>query len=148
MRGLAGASLSGENKGTGEEDYASYFVGKEFGTKIVEQQAEISAWIVMRNFGYDMQTAKNYVACWGGDDKTAAYAFDTVAKVATRIIKGMNENMSVVNESLTIGGTVTGLDVAKLVGMEDTYMRGKQEERNGVTQKFGEMLERIENVKF
>jgi len=137
-----------KNKGTGEEDYASYFVGKEFGTKIVEQQAEISAWIVMRNFGYDMQTAKNYVACWGGDEKTAAYAFDTVAKVATRIIKGMNENMAVVNESLTVGGTVTGLDVAKLVGMEDIYMKGKQEERDKASQKFGEMLERIENVEF
>lgn len=137
-----------KNKGTGEEDYASYFVGKEFGTKIVEQQAEISAWIVMRNFGYDMQTAKNYVACWGGDEKTAAYAFDTVAKVATRIIKGMNENMSVVNESLTVGGTVTGLDVAKLVGMEDVYMKGKQEEKDKASQKFGEMLERIENVEF
>ncbi len=137
-----------KNKGTGEEDYASYFVGKEFGTKIVEQQAEISAWIVMRNFGYDMQTAKNYVACWGGDEKTAAYAFDTVAKVATRIIKGMNENMSVVNESLTVGGTVTGLDVAKLVGMEDIYMKGKQEEKDKASQKFGEMLERIENVEF
>lgn len=137
-----------KNKGTGEEDYASYFVGREYGTKIVEQQAEISAWIVMRNFGYDMQTAKNYVACWGGDEKTAAYAFDTVAKVATRIIKGMNENMSVVNESLTVGGTVTGLDVAKLVGMEDIYMKGKQEERDKASQKFGEMLERIENVEF
>ena len=137
-----------KNKGTGEEDYASYFVGKEFGTKIVEQQAEISAWIVMRNFGYDMQTAKNYVACWGGDEKTAAYAFDTVAKVATRIIKGMNENMAVVNESLTVGGTVTGLDVAKLVGMEDIYIKGKQEERDKASQKFGEMLERIENVEF
>lgn len=136
------------DKGNGEENYGSYFVGREFGTKIVEQQAEISAWIVMRNFGYDMQTAKNYVACWGGDDKTAAYAFDTVAKVATRIIKGINENMAVVNEELASGGVISGLDIAKLVGMEDTYMRGKQEERQGVSQKFGEMLERIENVKF
>lgn len=137
-----------KNKGTGEEDYASYFVGREYGTKIVEQQAEISAWIVMRNFGYDMQTAKNYVACWGGDEKTAAYAFDTVAKVATRIIKGMNENMAIVNESLATGGMVTGLDVAKLVGMEDIYLKGKQGDKDKVTQKFGEMLERIENVEF
>lgn len=136
------------DKGSGTEDFASYFVGREYGTKIVEQQAEISAWIVMRNFGYDMQTAKNYVACWGGDEKTAAYAFDTVAKVATRIIKGINENMSVVNEEITTGGVVTGLEIAKLVGMEDTYLKGKQEERQGVTQKFGEMLERIENAKF
>ena len=115
---------------------------------MIEQQAEISAWIVMRNFGYDMQTAKNYVACWGGDDKTAAYAFDTVAKVATRIIKGMNENMATVNESIGTGGQITGLDIAKMVGMEDTYMRGKQDEKQGVTNRFNAMLERIENVKF
>lgn len=136
------------DKGSEKENFGAYFVGKEFGTKIVEQQAEISAWIVMRNFGYDMQTAKNYAACWGGDDKTAAYAFDSVARVATRIIKGINENMSVVNEEITSGGMITGLDVAKMVGMEDTYMKGKQEERNGASQKFGAMLERLENVKF
>ena len=137
-----------KDKGSERENFGEYFVGREFGTTLVEQQAEISAWIVMRNFGYDMQTAKNYVACWGGDDKTAAYAFDTVAKVATRIIKGMNENMAVVNESMSAGGQVTGLDIAKMVGMEDVYMRGKQEERQGVSQKFGQMMERLENVKF
>ena len=131
-----------------KENFGSYFVGREHGTRMVEQQAEISAWIVMRNFGYDMQSAKNYVACWGGDDKTAAYAFDTVAKVATRIIKGMNENMAVVNEDVSGAGVVTGLDIAKLVGMEDTYMKGKQEERQGVSQRFGQMMERLDNVKF
>ena len=136
------------DRGGEKEDFGSYFVGREHGKQMVEQQAEISAWIVMRNFGYDMQTAKNYVACWGGDDKTAAYAFDSVAKVATRIIKGMNENMSMISENLTTGGGVSGLDIAKMVGMEDVYMRGKQGERENVTQKFGEMLERIENVKF
>ncbi len=137
-----------KDKGSEKENFGEYFVGRAQGREMIEQQAEISAWIVMRNFGYDMQTAKNYVACWGGDDKTAAYAFDTVAKVATRIIKGMNENMAVVNESMGVGGQVTGLDIAKMVGMEDAYMRGKQEERQGVTQKFGQMMERLENVKF
>ena len=133
------------DKKSDKENFGEYFVGREFGTTMVEQQAEISAWIVMRNFGYDMQTAKNYVACWGGDDKTATYAFDSVAKVATRIIKGMNENMSVISEEISTGGQATGLDIAKMVGMEDVYMRGKQEERQNITQKFNAMLERIEN---
>ena len=136
-----------------KENFAEYFVGREFGRGIVEQQAEISAWIVMRNFGYDMNTAKNYVACWGGDEKTAAYAFDTVARVATRIIKGMAENMLMtdvfaVNEGVSAGTTITGLEIAKLVGMENIYLKGKEEEKKGVTKNFGQMLERLNRVKF
>ena len=102
----------------------------------------------MRNFGYDMNTAKNYVACWGGDDKTAAYAFDTVAKVAQRIIRGMSENMATVNEGFGQSAPITGYDIAKLVGMEDVYMRGKQGEVNNASNKFGQMLERLNRVKF
>lgn len=137
-----------KNRTGDKEDFGSYFVGREYGKQLVEQQAEVSAWIVMRNFGYDMNTAKNYVACWGGDDKTAAYAFDTVAKVAQRIIKGMYENMATVNESFGQAASITGYDIAKLVGMEDVYQRGKQGEIDKTTEKFGQMLERLNRVKF
>ena len=137
-----------KDRGGEKEDFGSYFVGREYGKQLVEQQAEVSAWIVMRNFGYDMNTAKNYVACWGGDDKTAAYAFDTVAKVAQRIIRGMSENMATVNEGFGQSAPITGYDIAKLVGMEDVYMRGKQGEVNNASNKFGQMLERLNRVKF
>ena len=132
----------------GRENFAQYFVGNEYGRQMVEQQAEVSAWIVMRTFNYDMETAKRYIACWGGDDKTTAYAFDSAAKVADRIIKGMVENMTIINENFSKGGTITGLDIAKLMGMEDTYMRGKQAERQGASERFGAMMERLNNVKF
>lgn len=137
-----------KDRGGEKENFGSYFVGREYGKTMVEQQAEVSAWIVMRNFGYDMQTAKNYVACWGGDDKTAAYAFDSVAKVATRIIQGMNENMSVVNEEVSSASVITGLEIAKLLGMEDTYMRGKKGERGEVSQQFNQLMERLNKVEF
>ena len=147
-----------KTKGGDKEDYARYFVGREFGKQIVEQQAEISAWIVMRNFGYDMQTAKNYVACWGGDDKTAAYAFDTVAKVSTLIIKGMNSSMGYVddlNEGAGQNTEITGLDVARMVGMEDTYMKGKKAQQmstdakiQAINEQFNNFLNRINNVEF
>ena len=144
-----------KTKGGEKEDWAKYFVGREFGKNIVEQQAEISAWIVMKNFGYDMQTAKNYVACWGGDDKTAAYAFDSVANVATRIIKGINENLGTVNEGLGGNIVITGLDVAELVGMADVYERGKQEQQastaakiQAINEQFNSFLNRINNVEF
>ena len=145
-----------KTKGGDKEDFAKYFVGREFGKGIVEQQAEISAWIVMRNFGYDMQTAKNYVACWGGDEKTAAYAFDTVANVSTRIIKGINENLGAINEGFAGNTVITGLDIAELVGLGDVYRRGKeeigQEESNvkpkTLAESFSRMMTRLNNVRF
>ena len=144
-----------KTKGGEREDWAKYFVGKEFGKNIVEQQAEISAWIVMKNFGYDMQTAKNYVACWGGDEKTAAYAFDTVANVATRIIKGMSENLGMMNEGLGANTVITDMDVAELVGMADVYKKGKAEQQAGtdariqsINEQFNSFLNRLNNVEF
>ena len=147
-----------KTRGGDKEDWAKYFVGREFGKQIVEQQAEISAWIVMRNFGYDMQEAKNYVACWGGDDKTAAYAFDTVAKVSTLIIKNMNASMGYVddlNEGVGGSAEITGLDVARMVGMEDVYVKGKKAQQMNtdakiqtINEQFNSFLNRINNVEF
>ena len=141
-----------KTKGGEKEEWAKYFVGREFGKNIVEQQAEITAWIVMKNFGYDMQTAKNYVACWGGDDKTAAYAFDTVANVAVKIIKGINENLGIINEGMFGNINITGLDIAKLVGMENIYLKGKKAQTEDkiqeINENFHKFLDRINNVKF
>lgn len=144
-----------KTKGGEKEDFAQYFVGREYGKGIVEQQAEISAWIVLRNYGYDMQTAKNYVACWGGDEKTAVFAFDTVANVATRIIKGIDENLNTMNglnEGIGGGTVITGLDVARLVGMENVYIKGEKEKTEdkikAINEQFNSFLNRLNNVKF
>ncbi|MDE6285316.1 MAG: hypothetical protein K2M17_06175, partial [Bacilli bacterium] len=114
------------------DGYGRFFIGTQQGRAVVEQQAELSAWIVLRNFGFDMKTNINYVGLWGMDEKNACKVFDTVANVASTIIKDiteiinhkMNESRNIIKEELT------GLDVAKMVGCEEIYLRSKEENEN------------------
>lgn len=112
--------------------YGDYFIGTSQGRGKVEQQAELCAWIVCRNFGYDMPTNINYVGIWGMDEKAAPYVFDTVAKAATRIIQDIGKKIdNNVNESINrMINEITGLEVARLVGCEDAYIEGKKETEN------------------
>ena len=71
---------------SGTEEYAQLFVGKAQGRAMVEQQAELSAWIVCKHFNLDRVESLNYTASWGLDDKTCAKVFDTVANCASFII--------------------------------------------------------------
>lgn len=133
-----------------KDDYSKFFVGKEQGRAIVEQQAEISAWIVMRNFGYDMRTAVNYAGIWGADDKSCVKIFDTVANVAGFIIDRVDKALNgKVNEGLIKEGVkLTGFDVARMLGPEAlaAYKRGLQassDEYNNVTESFNRVLKKI-----
>lgn len=76
------------------EDLKGYFVGTAKGRGFVEQQAELSAWIVLKTFGYDMETNMNYVGMWGMDEKTCVEVFDSVSDVANRIVDGINKELS------------------------------------------------------
>lgn len=110
-------------------EYAQYFVGRAQGRALIEQQAEICAWIVMRAFGYSMDTARNYAANWGADENSAVLVFDTVANVASYIINEIHKNSNIANMNESLGGfVITGFDVAKLLGPEAirVYMRGKE----------------------
>lgn len=113
--------------------YGSYFIGTSEGRAKVEQQAELSAWIVCRYFDYDMSTNINYVGLWGLDEKAAPFVFDTVASAATAIIQNVckvldNNN---INESKNyMINEITGLEVARLIGCEDAYIEGQKEIEN------------------
>lgn len=132
-----------------DSDYAQYFIGKAQGRAVVEQQAELCAWIVLRNFGYDMPTNINYVGLWGMDEKAAPFVFDTVANVATTIIKDIsNKITNTVTESIgDNNGVITGLDVAKLVGYEDLYLNAKKANEMDIQNRlaFQESFKRIFN---
>lgn len=131
-------------KGKNGEDYGSYFVGREDGLGIVEQQAEITAWVVMKNLGYDINAAKNYVACWGGDENTAAYVFDTISDAATAIVKAISKESIGINESLLKEGiNITGMDVASMLGPEavEAYKKAKAKT---VKNDFDSMMKRID----
>jgi hypothetical protein len=111
------------------EEYAQFFVGMNNGRKQCEQQAELVAWIVCNYYGYEMPTAINYMGCWGIDAKKAPLVFDTVANVASYIIRQMNTNMiKTVKESIEDNSIneITGLDVANLVGLGGLYKRNKK----------------------
>lgn len=64
-----------------------YFVGTSQGRALVEQQAEVSAYIILRQLGFNEEEEYhlNYIAGWGGSEKNVAVVFDTVAGAANEI---------------------------------------------------------------
>lgn len=60
---------------------------KDYGTQ--EQEAELTAWIVLQMFGYDAvtKTATNYMGAWGLTAENASAVFDNMMKVADYIYK-------------------------------------------------------------
>lgn len=117
-----------------DEDFKQFFLGTEQGRGLVEQQAELSAWIVMRILGYEgMDASLNYMGGWGMDAKTSCKVFDMVANVATKLsndieraAQGLNDE---VNESRIMESVIRGIDVASLFGKRAVmlYRKGKQQ---------------------
>ena len=119
-------------------EYGSFFVGTAQGRAIVEQQAEIAAWIVCKMFDYDLQTSINYSGIWGLNAKTAVRVFDTVINVSQYIANGIDRYISSLNESKQSNRfrNMTGYDLAKMLGMGKKYAIGmkmiQQEEDSNV----------------
>ena len=135
-----------QNDKTGLGDF---FIGTSEGRAMVEQQAEISAWIVMRNFGFNMKAARNYVGCWGGSDENCVKVFDTVANVATYIIQSLEKqiNGSVNEGRFIVENVVTGEDIAMLLGGEakEAYKKGKLGlQQKEITEGFNSFVSRMD----
>ena len=121
-----------------------YFVGSNEGRSKVEQQAEVCAWIIMKNFGFDLRTSINYIGMWGADDKSVVKVFDQVAKVANLLIEYAENKMKTVRTEAIgerDGATVTGLDIADLLGLGDLYK--KYEESGQIRESFYKTLNKI-----
>lgn len=131
-----------------DKQFVNYFVGTSEGREKVEQQAELSAWIVLKDFGYDMKTNINYVKIWGLKDSDAAKVFDSVANVASFIIKGIRVRLyDEVHESFNLlenFENITGLDVAKLIGAQNIYIKSKEE--SGLNESPDTLLEEFNNI--
>ena len=114
-------------------EFGQFYFGRPEGRGFVEQQAELTAWIVCKFYGYSIREAINYAAIWGMNEKNAVYAFDTVAKVADFIINKVNEKIknrrSSMKESKEYLNEVhfTGKDIANMVGAGDVYERGLEQ---------------------
>ena len=119
---------------TKNPEYEEFFVGKDGGRSIIEQQAELCAWIVLKNFNYDMETNLNYVTIWGLNKDNAATVFDTVANTATFIINKITSKLnSKMHESRNItiaeGFRPSGFQLAKMCGMGKLYVKSAQLEK-------------------
>lgn len=133
-------------------EFGEDYQGQKDGRGPVEQQAELTAWIVLKTFGYDMPTNINYIGLWGMDEKNAAKVFDTVAQTATKMINLINyklEDMPMTESKkykLNEGFQLNGFQVAKMIGMEDVYLRSEKETEDqisSVTENFNNWLLRI-----
>ena len=116
---------------TKNDEMKEYFVGTNEGRRKVEQQAELCAWIVMRSFGYDMETNINYVGIWGLNQDNAVRVFDSVSKAATLITQKINrkEQGVTMEESKTYlqeTNIPSGEEIAQMVGCGNVYRRAKK----------------------
>ena len=119
-------------KERGNNDFGSFFIGTSQGRGQVEQQAELSAWIICQYFGYEMPTSVNYMGCWGMDSKSAAKVFDVVAGTASKIIElvGKNMNNNTLNEDVNNGSQIiSGEQLANMIGLGDLYRKSKSMEQ-------------------
>lgn len=118
-------------------EWASFFLGKDGGRAQVEQQAELTAWIVLKFFGIDLQTSYNYMGCWGMDKKNASKVFDTVANVANSIYTSMRRNMEGIQEAKMLNEQISGKDIADMLGLGKLYDKSKMMDD---TSKFDEAI--------
>lgn len=121
-----------------------FCVGRDGGRPRIEQQAELCAWIVMRNYGYDMPTNINYVGLWGLNKDNAVDVFDSVARTAQFIVNKINSKLGVVNESKIINESFlpNGEELANMLGYGDLYREAEEEREE---EESGEM-ETIDNT--
>lgn len=88
-------------KNTNPNEYEKFYRGgvNTRGTEIVEQEAELCAWIVLSGFGYrDQQEHFNYLRNWGMDEKNCKEVFDKIFSVSDFIYDGMLNNLHQINK--------------------------------------------------
>lgn len=117
-------------------ELGKYFLGQQQGRDAVEQQAEISAWMIMGSFNFDLKTTSlNYALIWGGDKDSMIKVFETVSSVVNMLIDYINGHINKTNapaepnaptpvtedEHIQPAHHVTPMDVAEFIGVEDEY---------------------------
>lgn len=130
------------NLSNADEKWKRYYLGTSQGKNVIEQQAELCAWIVMRFLGYDMKTNINYIGNWGINEENAAKVFDQVASAADKITgmlfdelgkengEAQGEDSEKLVAESTVNESLSGLGVASLLGDEfrELYIRSKKRE--------------------
>lgn len=118
-----------------DPEMKEYFLGRQEGRDLVEQQAELSAWMIMASYGFDLSTTSfNYAAIWGADKEKMIKVFDMVTNVVNYILNYINNHLNDNNISEQEGQIkpakmVNPIDVAKAVGMESEYQNELRREQ-------------------
>lgn len=130
--------------------YAQYFVGKQEGRDLVEQQAELSAWMILASYGFDLKTTSlNYVAIWGADKEAMIKVFDTVTGVVNLLLDYINGHLNqTVSETegdaiIKPARHITPMDVAKTLGVTSEYQQVLNQSKDGLNESFYNILKRI-----
>ena len=100
-----------------------FYLGKNIGKDAIEQQAELSAWMFMYSFGFDVKTTSlNYTVMWGGDKDNMVQVFNTVSNVVNFLIDEVNKNIKSINEGTHTHGTyITPEKIADLTGFSKEF---------------------------
>lgn len=100
-----------------------FYLGKNIGKDAIEQQAELSAWMFMYSFGFDVKTTSlNYTVMWGGDKDNMVQVYNTVSKVVNFLIDEVNKNIKSINEGAHTHGTyITPEKIADLTGFSKEF---------------------------
>lgn len=118
------------NKG---DETSKFYVGRGISLQTVEQQAELSAWMFMYAFGFNLKTTSlNYTIMWGGNKENMVRVFDTVSGVVNYLIDYVNNKITTLDESQgnpLHGDHVTPDEIARLLGVEKDYNTIKQKQQ-------------------
>lgn len=119
-------------------DLKQYFLGTSEGRAVVEQQAELGAWMLMSVYGFDLKTTSiNYTVIWGAKKESMIDVYEKVEKAVNYMIYQINERLpkyqTEVNEAtggtITPASPITALDVARANGHEQEYREALQQQQ-------------------
>jgi len=100
-----------------------YHMGRNIDMSAIEQQAELSAWMFMYSFGFDVKTTSlNYTVMWGGNKDNMVQVFNTVSNVVNFLIDEVNKRIKTITENTHTNGThITPEEIANLTGFSKEY---------------------------
>ena len=140
-----------KNKG---DEAGKFFIGRGSDRSDkgpLEQQAEISAWIFMHAFGFDVKTTSlNYTVMWGGNKDNMVKVFQTVSTAVNSLIDGVSKNIKA-NKKLKEGdgGSISNPsktspeEIAKLLGVSSEFNKLKNDSEQSSEDDIQELHERI-----
>lgn len=105
------------------------------GKEIVEQEAELCAWVVLTAFGYENQQEHfNYLANWGMNVSNCNKVFDQVMNVANFVYNGMEKQLMKNAESKKVLQDTNpipedGEELADMVGYGDLYDAAEEKDK-------------------